>query len=135
MVKDIFVNLPVQDLPKSMEFFRKLGFEFNPQFTDTQGASLVLAEHIYVMLLTREFFQTFTKKELADSTKQTEVITAIGVESREKVDELVSAALAAGGAASNEKQDYGWMYAWSFQDLDGHMWEVVYTDPKGPPQE
>lgn len=132
MVKDIFVNLPIKNLEKTKEFFLKLGFTFNPQFTDEKAAALVLGEHIYAMLLTEEFFKTFTKKTIADASNTIEVINAIGMESKEKVDEILEKAFAAGATKVNEKYDYGWMYGGSFQDLDGHVWEVMYTDPKGP---
>ncbi|MFT9848820.1 VOC family protein [Aneurinibacillus sp. REN35] len=125
----IFVNLPIKDLDKSVEFFTKIGFEFNPQFTDQNAACMVISEHIFVMLLVEPFFKTFTKKEIADATKTTEVIIALSAESKEKVDEIVNKALAAGGKASNEPFSQGdFMYGWSFQDLDGHLWEVMYMD-------
>ncbi len=132
MATQIFVNLPVKDLSKSIAFFEALGYNFNPQFTNDEAGCLVISETIYAMLLTIPFFKTFTKKEIVDSTKATEVIIAISVESRKHVDELVNKAFMAGGARSNDPQDYGWMYSWSFQDLDGHLWEVLYTDPAGP---
>lgn len=128
MVKDIFVNLPIKDLEKTMAFWRGLGFEFNPQFTDEKAASLVLGEHIYAMLLREEFFKTFMKKEIADSSGVCEVITAIGVESREKVDELVDKAMELGAKKYKEADDYGWMYSRSFEDVDGHLWEVLFAD-------
>lgn len=133
MVKDIFVNLPVKDLEKTKEFFAKLGFTFNPQFTNENAASLVLGDHLYAMLLTEEFFKTFTKKTIVDTTNTIEVITALGVESREKVDEILEKAFAAGAAKVNEKYDYGWMYGGSFQDIDGHIWEVAFIDSENIP--
>ncbi|KIL35024.1 extradiol dioxygenase [Cohnella kolymensis] len=131
----IFVNLPVKDLNKSMEFFRSIGFEFNAQFTDENAACLVISEHIYAMLLLEQFFGTFTKKEIADATRSTEVILALTADSKEKVDELVNKALAAGGKPSNDPTDHGFMYVWSFQDVDGHLWEVFYMDESAVPQE
>ena len=128
MVTDIFVNLSVKDLPKTKEFFQKLGLSFNPQFTDDKGACLVLGDHIFVMLLTEPFFKTFIKKEIADASKTTEVINAIGVGSKKEVDEMVDKALAAGATKYKEADDYGWMYSRSFQDIDGHLWEVLYAD-------
>ena len=128
MVTDIFVNISVKDLPKSIEFFKKLGFTFNPQFTDDKGACLVLGEHIYYMLITEEFFKTFIKKEIADASKVVESINAIGVGSKEKVDELCDKAIELGAIKYRDADDYGWMYSRSFQDLDGHLWEVLYTD-------
>lgn len=131
----IFVNLPVKDLNKSMEFFRNIGFEFNAQFTDDKAACLVISEHIYAMLLLEQFFGTFTKKEIADATRSTEVIVALSADSREQVDEIVNKALAAGGKQSNDPFDHGFMYGWSFQDVDGHLWEVMYMDESAIPQE
>jgi predicted lactoylglutathione lyase len=133
MAAQIFVNLPVKDLNRSKDFFSKLGFQFNLQFTNEDAACMIISDTIFVMLLTERFFKTFTKKQIANAATSTEVILAISAESREKVDELVNKALTAGGGVSNEKQDHGWMYAWSFQDLDGHLWEVLYTDPNAIP--
>lgn len=127
-VKEIYVNLPVKDLEKSKGFFNSLGFEFHPEMTDEKGACMIAGENIFVMLLTEPFFKTFTKKELTDTTSNTEVITAISADSREAVDEMVNKALAAGGKASNDKMDDEYMYGWSFQDLDGHLWEVMYME-------
>jgi predicted lactoylglutathione lyase len=124
----IFVNMPVKDLKQTMDFFSKVGFEFNAQFTDEKAACMIVSEHIFVMLLVEDFFQTFTKKAISDATKSTEVIVAVSAESREKVDEIVNKALAAGGQASNDPIDHGFMYVWSFQDLDGHLWEFMYMD-------
>lgn len=124
----IFVNLPVKDLQASIEFFSKIGFEFNPQFTDDNAACMVINDHIFVMLLVEGFFKTFTKKEIADATKSTEVIVALSADSREQVDEIVNKALAAGGTTPNEPTDHGFMYGRSFQDLDGHLWELIYME-------
>jgi len=129
METKIFVNLPVRNLDKSINFFRKLGFYFNPQFTDEKGTCMVIGEDIFVMLLVEEYFRTFTKKKVYDATKGTEVILALSAESREKVDEMVQRATDAGGTTPNNKQDLGFMYGWGFEDLDGHLWEVVYMDP------
>lgn len=128
MATKIFMNLPVKDLQVSMEFFGKLGFQFNPDFTNENGACMMVSENIFVMLLAEEFFQTFTKKEIVDATKMTEVITALSVESREEVDERMGVALEAGAEEAREPQDHGFMYGRSFQDLDGHIWEVFYMD-------
>ena len=125
----IFINLPVKDLNRSMAFFGQLGFTFNSMFTDENAACLIIGRDIYVMLLVEDFFKTFTKKELADAARSTEVILALSVESREKVDELVHKALAAGGKPSNEADDKGFMYDWGFQDPDDHLWEVNWMDP------
>lgn len=129
MATKIFVNLPVKDLNRSVAFFTKLGFTFNAQFTDENATCMVVGEDIFVMLLVEKFFKTFTKKEIADATKSTEVIIALSAESRQKVDEMVNKAIAAGATTPNEKQDMEFMYGWGFQDLDGHLWEVSYMDP------
>jgi predicted lactoylglutathione lyase len=129
MATKLFVNLPVSNLKKSIEFFTKLGFTFNPQFTDETATCMIVAEDIFVMLLTKEKFKTFTPKEICDATKSTEVLVALSFESRERVDELVRQAVAAGGTTYNEPQDHGFMYSHGFQDLDGHIWEIFYMDP------
>lgn len=131
----IFVNLPVKDLDVTMEFFTKLGFEFNPKFTNENAACMVVSQDIFVMLLTENFFQTFTKKELADATKVTEVITALSVESREAVDELVAVALEAGAEEAREAQDMGFMYSRSFSDPNGHIWEAFWMDEAAAAEE
>ena len=129
MARRIFVNLPVDDLQKSIDFWTRLGFEFNPQFTNDQAACMVIADDNSVMLLTRDFFKSFTKKEVADARTQTEVITALSADSKEGVDELADQALAAGGQPANEPMEDGPMYGRSFQDPDGHLWEVIWMDP------
>jgi len=129
MPQMIFVNLPVKDLNASMEFFKKLGFSFNPQFTDETAACMVISETIFAMLLTHKKFSEFTPNPICDARKQTEVLTALTRESREGVDEIVKNAVAAGGNTYNKPQDHGFMYGHGFQDLDGHIWEVVYMDP------
>jgi len=134
MATKIFVNLPVKDLNKSIDFFTQLGFTFNPQFTDENATCMIIGEDIFVMLLVEKFFKTFTKKEISDASKSTEVILALSADSREKVDELVNKAFAAGASASNYDQDQGFMYGRSFQDLDGHLWEVMWMDPSAMQQ-
>jgi uncharacterized protein len=128
--RKLFVNLPVRDLNKSKEFFSKLGFEFNPKFTDDKAACMVISDEAFAMLLTEPFFKTFTKRELADTTRQTEGLFALSCSSKAEVDDMVKKALAAGGKPAMEKQDQGFMYGWSFYDLDGHHWEVLWMDPK-----
>ena len=130
MANQIFVNLPVKDLGKTIEFFKKLGFEFNPQFTDENATCMVVNENIFVMLLVQKFFKTFTQKEICDTTKNTEVITALSTESREKVDQMLENVIKAGGKESRKPQDLGWMYGRSFEDLNGHLWEIIYMDEK-----
>ena len=129
MATKIFVNLPVSDLRKSTAFFTSLGFTFNSQFTDETAACMVVADDIFVMLLTRPKFKTFTPKEICDATKSTEVLVCLSSESRQKVDELVRKAVAAGGKTHQEPQDHGFMYGHGFQDLDGHIWELIYMEP------
>ena len=129
MSTKIFVNLPVGDLDKSVDFFTKLGFKFNAQFTDETATCMIVSEDIYVMLLTRAKFKTFTPKAICDATKSTEVLVCLSSESREKVNEMVRKAVAAGGTTYNEPQDHGFMYGHGFQDLDGHIWELIYMEP------
>lgn len=129
MATKIFVNLPVRNLNKSVDFFTKLGFKFNPQFTDENATCMIVAEDISVMLLTEERFKTFTPKKICDATKSTEVLVCLSSESRKKVDEMVRKAVAAGGTTYNEPQDHGVMYGHGFQDLDGHIWELLYMEP------
>ena len=127
-IKSIYINLPVQDLSKSRNFWTKLGFTFNDQFSDDKAICLVLNEGtMYSMLITNEFFKTFTNRSIADSST-TQVLIAVEVESREKVDEIVRLALENGGSRYKESADHGWMYYDSFADLDGHQWEVMFTD-------
>jgi uncharacterized protein len=129
MSTKIFVNLPVRDLDKSKEFFTKLGYTFNSQFTNANAACLVISEDIYAMLILPDFFKGFTKKEIADATKTTESILALSADSREKVDEMLKKAIGAGGREYREPEDHGWMYGRSFEDLDGHQWEAFWMDP------
>lgn len=132
--RKLFVNLAVRDLKRSMEFFRKLGFEFNPQFTDEKAACMILGEEALVMLLTEPFFRTFTKRDVCDTSKQTEGLFALSCGSRAEVDEMVKKAEAAGGKEAMKPQDHGFMYGRSFYDLDGHHWEVFWMDPKAIPK-
>ncbi|MFE0036001.1 VOC family protein [Streptomyces sp. NPDC059015] len=126
----IFVNLPVKDLDASKAFWEAVGYTFNPRFTDETAACMVISDSIFAMLLTEARFKDFTRKDVADAASSTEVIVALSAESREKVDELTDAALAAGGSPANEPQDHGFMYGRSFQDPDHHIWEVVWMDEK-----
>jgi predicted lactoylglutathione lyase len=129
MATKIFVNLPVTQLKKSIDFFTALGFTFNPQFTDETATCMIVGEDIFVMLLTRDKFKTFTPKEICDATKNTEVLVCLSHESREQVNDMVRKAIGAGGTTYNEPQDHGFMYAHGFQDLDGHIWELIYMEP------
>jgi|SRR5690606_7299761 len=125
----IFVNLAVEDLQRSMAFFRTLGFTFNSKFTDDKGACMVVNDQAFVMLLTRDFFKDFTRRELCDTTRQTEGLFALSCSSRDEVDAMVRTAVANGGSHAMDPQDHGFMYAWSFYDPDGHHWEVTWMDP------
>ncbi len=129
MTRQIFVNLPVKDLNKSIEFFTKLGFTFNPQFTDENATCMIVSENIFVMLLVEKFFKTFTPKEICDTTNSAEVLVALSFDSRAEVDEIVAKAIAAGGTTYKEPNDMGFMYQHGFQDLDGHIWEIFFMEP------
>lgn len=128
MSQKIFVNLPVKDLNKSIEFFTKLGYTFNPKFTDQNATCMIVSDDIYVMLLTEKFFRTFTNKEISDAKKSTEVLISLTAENKEAVNQFMAIALDAGGKEPREAQDHGWMYGRSFEDLDGHIWEIFYMD-------
>ena len=130
----IFVNLPVKDLKKSVTFFTSLGFKFDPKFTDDNATCMIVDENIFVMLLVESFFKTFTSKALCDATKQTEVIVCLSVDSHKKVDDMVGAAVAAGGTTPRKSQDHGFMYQHAFQDLDGHLWEVIHMQASAASQ-
>lgn len=135
MVGQIFVNLAVKDLKKTMEFFTKLGFKFNPQFTDENAACVIIGENIFAMLLVEKFFKTFIpNKEISNAKVNTEVLNALSVESRAKVDEMIKKAVEAGGKEYRQAQDYGWMYGRAFEDLDGHIWEIFYADESQIPK-
>ncbi len=133
MNRQIYVNLPVKSLERSKQFFASLGFTFNPQFTNDSGACMVIGENSYAMLLAENFFQTFTKKPVADATRSTEVLVCLSCESRAEVDELVRKALAAGGKAPNAPQDHGFMYGHGFEDPDGHVWELMHMEASAAP--
>lgn len=128
MAKQIFVNLPVRDLKRSMEFFSALGFGFNPQFTDDSAACMVIGSNIFTMLLTEAKFMQFTDRKIADGHQYTEVLIAIDVDSREDVDRMVALAVAHGGSVYSKPQDHGWMYQHAFADPDGHQWEILFMD-------
>ena len=128
MATQIFINLPVKDLQKSIQFFTHLGFSFNPQFTDESATCMIVAENIYVMLLIESRFQEFTKKPVSDAKTSTEVLICLDAESRGAVDTMVKNAVNAGGRVYADPMDHGWMYGHSFEDIDGHQWEVAYMD-------
>jgi len=133
MHKNIFVNLPCKNLPASKAFFEALGYSFNPQFTNDQGASLILGDNLYAMLLAEDFAKTFTAKALGNAHEVTTGWVCLSCESRDEVDDLVAKARAAGAKIPSEPQDYGFMYGHGFEDLDGHHWELVHMSGM-PPQ-
>jgi predicted lactoylglutathione lyase len=128
MARQIFINLPVKDLPASIGFYETLGFTVNPEFSDATGACMVVSDQIFIMLLTHDKFQKFTSKEIADATKVAEAINTFSVENKTEVDELADKAVKAGGKIHHAPEDYGWMYGQSIEDLDGHIWEVFWMD-------
>lgn len=128
--RKIFVNLTVRDLKRSMAFFRALGFEFNPKFTDDNAACMIVSDEAFVMLLTQPFFKNFSTRALCDTSTHTEGLFALSCESRGDVDAMVHKAIAAGGAHAMPLMDHGFMYGWSFYDLDGHHWEVMWMEPQ-----
>ncbi|CAH2903526.1 MULTISPECIES: VOC family protein [Paraburkholderia] len=129
MHKQIFVNLAVDKLDRSKAFFSALGFNFDPRFTNDQAACLILGENLYAMLLVKDLFKSFTRKSLCDPKESTEALVGLSCDSRGEVDALVAKALAAGGTAPRAPQDYGFMYGHGFEDIDGHIWELIYMDP------
>ncbi len=129
MKTQIYVNLPVKDLKSSNAFFESLGFQLDPKFSNGQVSCLILGENMFAMLLVEDFFKTFTNKAISDATKSTEVLVCLSCESRAMVDELVKKAIAAGGRARRKPQDQGSMYGHGFEDLDGHIWELIFMEP------
>jgi predicted lactoylglutathione lyase len=125
----LFVNLPVKDLDRSIRFFSELGFTFNPQFTDDNATCMIVSDQAFVMLLVEPFFSGFTPKPIANAAATTEVLVTISVDSREAVDEMVNRAVLRGAVVHKSPEDQGFMYGWGFQDLDGHLWEVMWMDP------
>ena len=132
MARQIFVNLPVKDLKRSMAFFEAMGFRNNPQYTDETAACMVVSETIYLMILTERKFKEFTPKAIADATKTTEVLIALSCESRAELEGLVGKAVSAGGSTYAEPKDYGFMYQHGFQDPDGHIFELFWMNPDVP---
>lgn len=129
MTTEVYVNLPVKDLERSNAFFKSLGFQLNPQFSNDQASCVILSENIFAMLLVESFFETFTDKPICDARKTTEVLVCLSCESRAKVDSLVAKAIAAGGRVPRKPQDQGFMYGHGFEDLDGHIWELIFMEP------
>lgn len=128
METKIFVNLPVKDLKKTSTFFAKMGYSFDPQFSDENAKCLIINDHIYVMLLVEPFFKSFTHKEIPETSNSAEVILALTVDSREAVDDLMQKCIAAGGKDISRPQEVEFMYGKSFEDPDGHIWEIFYMD-------
>lgn len=133
--KNIFINLSVKDVNKSTNFFKEIGFEFNPQFSDETTSCMIINDNIFAMIMNEERFIGFSKKEIVDTTTSAEVILSFSAESRDQVDEIVNKALSSGGTSFSEPQDHGFMYIWGFQDLDSHLWEVAYLDESAINQE
>ncbi|WP_121310849.1 VOC family protein [Paraburkholderia sp. BL17N1] len=129
MHKQIYVNLAVDNLERSKAFFSAIGLSFEPQFTNEQAACLILGDNIHAMLLVKDLFKSFTRKSLCDPKESTEALVGLSCESRAEVDALVAKALAAGGTVPRAPQDYGFMYGHGFEDIDGHIWELIYMDP------
>lgn len=129
MATKIFVNLPVNDLRKSIAFYTELGYSFNPQFTDETATCMIISENIYAMLLTHTKFKSFTTKEICNTKKYTGALISLSCEKRAQVDELVGKAIAAGGTTSSEPTDYGFMYQHDYEDLDGNGWGLFWMDP------
>ena len=130
----LFVNIPVADVERSKEFFAKLGFSFNPKFTDETAACMLVGEHAFFMLLGREKFAEFSKLPVADPTTHALALYCFSASSRDEVDEISAAALAAGATEVDEAEDFGFMYSRSFFDLDGHGWQVMWMDPMAAEQ-
>ncbi|WP_281631187.1 VOC family protein [Flavobacterium luteolum] len=134
MKTKIFLNLAVKDLNRAVSFYNGLGFSTNPKFSNEKGACLVIDENIFVMILVEEFYQTFTKKQICDSTTTSEALIAISVDTREQVDEMMDKAIKSGGTDYHQTNDYGWMYQRTFLDVDGHHWEVFFMDESQIPE-
>ncbi|MBD8553239.1 VOC family protein [Rhizobium sp. CFBP 8762] len=128
MAQQVFINLPVKDLQRSIAFFGSLGFAFNPVFTDETATCMIVSDTIYVMLLTEDKFQQFTPKAVCDTAHSAEVLICLSCDSREDVDSMVATALHNGGAPAQPAKDFGFMYQGSFLDPDGHGWELIWMN-------
>lgn len=135
MATKIFVNLPVKDLNRFMEFFSQLGYTFNPNFTNEAAACMIISEDIYTMLVTEPYYKTFITKEVSDASKTSECIVCLSADSRQDVDNVIGKAVKAGATTPKDPQDHGFMYSHGFQDLDGHLWEYAYMDMSAIPQQ
>ena len=129
MAAQIFINLPVKNLNNSIEFYTKLGYTFNQQFTSENATCMIISETIYAMLLVESYFKTFTDKQIIDAHKSCEALFALSAENKDKVNELVEKAISSGGIEPRPAIDHGFMYSRSYNDLDGHTWEVFWMDP------
>jgi uncharacterized protein len=134
LMTKMFVNLPVKDVTRTRAFFGALGFSFNPQFSNDSALCMVISEENYAMLLSEDFFKTFTSREICDTAKSVEVLIALSQDSREAVDALLGKALANGASEYSDPKDYGFMYQRAFQDLDGHAWEIFHMDMNALPE-
>ena len=135
MARQIFVNLSTKDLEKAKKFYQEIGFSINEQFTNENGACIVISDTIYAMILAESFFKTFLKdKTISDARTSTESLVALSAESKEEVNAMEDKALAAGGSPLRDPEDHGFMYTRSFQDPDGHIWEIFWMDPSKVPQ-
>jgi len=134
MPSKVFINLPVKNLNRSMEFFQNLGFLFNPQFTDEKAGCMIVSDSIFVMLLTDTYFQSFIDTEVCDTHRYTEVLIALDAGSVDDVKEFISRAESLGGRIYSQPKNHGFMYQHSFADLDGHKWEMAYVDISQFPQ-
>jgi len=132
--RKLFVNLPVRDLNRSMEFFSKLGFAFDPRFTSDTTACMAISGEAFVMLMTEPFFKTLTSREVCNTSTHNEALLVLSCESRAELDRLVKTAIANGGKPSGEAQDHGFMYEWGFFDLDGHGWGTNWFDASSVPK-
>ncbi|MCC5806009.1 MAG: VOC family protein [Opitutales bacterium] len=133
MPHKIFVNLPVENLERSIDFFTRLGFAFDPRFTDRNAACMVIGENMFAMLLVEDFFRGFTGKEVCNTARCNEVLVALAFDSRDEVNDIVDKAWNHGGTVPNEPTDHGWMYQWAFLDPDGHRWEPIFIDESAVP--
>jgi predicted lactoylglutathione lyase len=129
MASQIFLNLPVKNLDASVAFFTKMGYTFNAQFTNADATCMIVNEHIYVMLLVKPFFKTFVTKKIADAHKTVQMLVGLSFDSKDDVNKMVDAAIAAGAVEAREPLDHGFMYTRAFNDLDGHIWEMFWMDP------
>jgi predicted lactoylglutathione lyase len=135
MAKQVFINLAVKDLQKSMDFYTALGFTNNPQFSDESGKCMVWSENIFVMIMTHEKFKTFATKPIADTKSKLAGLFSLSLDSLDQVNSLMNSGLKAGGIEPNEMRDYGFMQQRTIEDFDGHTWEIFFMDitkfPKG----